>query len=29
MNLFFSINDSMFQETDAAISYKEIRQRDP
>ncbi|KAK7316518.1 hypothetical protein RJT34_00044 [Clitoria ternatea] len=23
------INDSMFQETDAAISYKEIRQRDP
>ncbi|KAE9612256.1 putative NTF2-like domain-containing protein [Lupinus albus] len=25
----YSINDSMFQETDAAISYKEIRQRDP
>ncbi|KAK4281289.1 hypothetical protein QN277_012805 [Acacia crassicarpa] len=23
------MNDSMFQETDAAISYKEIRQRDP
>ncbi|XP_061358577.1 mitochondrial import inner membrane translocase subunit TIM44-2 [Gastrolobium bilobum] len=23
------INESMFQETDAAISYKEIRQRDP
>ncbi|KAF7804639.1 mitochondrial import inner membrane translocase subunit TIM44-2 [Senna tora] len=23
------INDSMFQETDAALSYKEIRQRDP
>ncbi|KAI4301099.1 hypothetical protein L6164_034413 [Bauhinia variegata] len=23
------INDSMFQESDAAISYKEIRQRDP
>ncbi|KAL2335809.1 hypothetical protein Fmac_010255 [Flemingia macrophylla] len=23
------INDSMFQETDAAVSYKEIRQRDP
>ncbi|KAK7260945.1 hypothetical protein RIF29_27247 [Crotalaria pallida] len=23
------LNDSMFQETDAAVSYKEIRQRDP
>lgn len=27
--LFDSLNESIFQETDAAISIKEIRQRDP
>jgi len=29
LNLFYSINDTIFQETDAALAHKEIHQRDP